>query len=67
MKNVTVCLIFVILISGCTAGNVSMRAGSVDIEVGHGPPSEAYELIGPITAKHMVAVCMAHKGILKGL
>lgn len=52
MLRLVVSLITMLVLAGCTAGQVAMRPDSVNVQVGNNPPGDGYTQLGPITAKH---------------
>ena len=52
MLRFTGLLLTMLLLTACTAGNVAMRADSVNVQVGNNPPGDGFTQLGPITAKH---------------
>lgn len=52
MNRFLIALTTTVILAGCTASNISMRAGSANVQVGNNPPGEGYTQLGPITAKH---------------
>ena len=52
MLRVAAVLISMVVLAGCSAGNVDIRPESVNIQVGNDPPGDGFVQLAPITAKH---------------